>query len=163
MQWGWHWHFLCVQVGAEMELLLDKRRSMQLWLLLHTNRTEMQHLKTPASSLHHVIVWVWNSNRARLGDSDALNGITRGHWVMFSVAAGLVCRGQGSFTHVQARLGFWVPLILHVVCPAPWTETGSGCLQPPKAWAWKLVCFGTFAYPDGQSHHRTCPIQKERA
>ena len=53
-----------------------------------------------------MIVWVWNSNRARLGDSDALNGIARGHWVMFSLAAGLVCRGQGSFTHVQARLGF---------------------------------------------------------
>ena len=45
MRWRWHWHFLCVQVGAEMEFLLHKKRSMQLWLLLHTNHTKMQHLK----------------------------------------------------------------------------------------------------------------------
>lgn len=80
-----------------------------------------------------MIVWVWNSSKPRLGDSDTLNGIARGHCVPISLAAGVVCGDQGSFPDVQSQLGFWVPLHLYELSPAPWSETGSGSRQPPKA------------------------------
>lgn len=84
--------------GGWHGLLLDNRRSTLPWLLLPTDHTKTQHLKATAISLYHTTAWVWNSSVAWLGNSDALNGISRGYWVVFGLVVGLVCRGQGSFT-----------------------------------------------------------------
>lgn len=57
---------------------------MPLWLLLCANDAKMQRLKSTTISFYHVITWVRISSRAQLGSSNASNGVSWGHWVVFS-------------------------------------------------------------------------------
>lgn len=127
--------------GGWHGVLLDNRRSTLPWLLLPTDHTKMQHLKATAMLSYHTTVWVWNSSVAWLGNSSALNGISRGYWcrVWFGGCSSLQ-ESRQLYSRV-GKAGLVGPSPRDVVSLSPWPKTGSGCLQPAKVWTWKLVYF----------------------
>ena len=145
--------------GGWHGVLLDNRRSTLPWLLLPTDHTKMQHLKASAMLSYHTTVWVWNSSVAWLGNSSALNGISRGYWcrVWFGGWSSLQESRQ-----LYSRVGK-----AGLVGPSP-RDAVYHHGQRQEVGASSLLRFGhgnwyTFRHCTNQSSHRMCPAQRERA
>lgn len=151
--------------GGWHDVLLDNRRSLVkygyfgLQIILRCSILGNGCVNAP-----HTAVWVWNLGcMAWLGNSDALNGISRGCWCRVRFGGWSSLQGSRQLYSHVGKAGLAVPSPPLMRSLYHHGQRQAGCLQPAKAWMWKLAHFGTFKHPTDQSSHRMCLVQRERA